>query len=216
MSRTLKPLSAPAGTAKQLAEDGIDPRTRLRFLPIAVSAVTFPGVTGGGCAGAAHDPRCRTVGHCTACKATSLLQTAATPQSSQAKALAASSAVCAGLGVLAVGGWKLAGLQASCAALCCALARVPSDLGQGIAHSLLYPAHCSALTAVPRSCIHRLQYKEIAEVSSWDDALALAKQQRVRRPCRVATNKKASQQMLHAGPAAQCGAVSRNLVAGAD
>lgn len=72
------------GTAKQLAEDGIDPRTRLRFLPIA------------------------------------------------AKALAASSAVCAGLGVLAVGGWKLAGLQ----------------------------------------------YKEIAEVSSWDDALALAKQQR--------------------------------------
>ncbi|PRW45221.1 Bifunctional polynucleotide phosphatase kinase [Chlorella sorokiniana] len=72
------------GTAKQLAEDGIDPRTRLRFLPIA------------------------------------------------AKALAASSAVCAGLGVVAVGGWKLAGLQ----------------------------------------------YKEIAEVSSWDDALALAKQQR--------------------------------------
>lgn len=30
----------PAGTAKQLAEDGIDPRTRLRFLPIAVSLAT--------------------------------------------------------------------------------------------------------------------------------------------------------------------------------
>lgn len=48
------------------------------------------------------------------------------------KALAASSAVCLGLGVLAAGGWKLAGLQ----------------------------------------------YKEIAEVSSWHDAVALAKQQR--------------------------------------
>lgn len=41
--------------------------------------------------------------------------------------------MCAGLAVLALGGWKLAGLQ----------------------------------------------YKEVAEVSSWDDALALAQQQRV-------------------------------------
>lgn len=76
----------PEGTAKQLAEEGIDPRSRLKFLPVAV------------------------------------------------KALAASTAVCAGLAVLVVGGWKLAGVQ----------------------------------------------YKEIADVSSWDDALALAQQQRVR------------------------------------
>lgn len=34
------------------------------------------------------------------------------PHPLQVKALAASSAVCAGLGVVAVGGWKLAGLQA--------------------------------------------------------------------------------------------------------
>lgn len=43
--------------------------------------------------------------------------------------------MCAGLGVLAVAAWKLAGMQ----------------------------------------------YKEIAEVASWQDAVALAKQQRVRR-----------------------------------
>lgn len=72
------------GTAKQLAEDGVDPRARLKFLPIA------------------------------------------------AKALAAASVMCAGLGVLAVAAWKLAGMQ----------------------------------------------YKEIAEVASWQDAVALAKQQR--------------------------------------
>jgi hypothetical protein len=52
----------------------------------------------------------------------------------QGKALAAASVMCAGLGVLAVGAWKLAGMQ----------------------------------------------YKEIAEVSSWHDAIALAKSQRVR------------------------------------
>ena len=50
-----------------------------------------------------------------------LLHTAAAPHSAQAKALAASSAVCAGLGVLAVGGWKLAGLQASRCAVHCSL-----------------------------------------------------------------------------------------------
>ncbi|KAL4448462.1 hypothetical protein ABPG75_005681 [Micractinium tetrahymenae] len=72
------------GTAKQLAEEGIDPRSRLKFLPLA------------------------------------------------GKALAASSAVCVALGALAVGAWKLAGLQ----------------------------------------------YKEIAQVSSWNDAVALAQQQR--------------------------------------
>jgi hypothetical protein len=55
------------------------------------------------------------------------------PIALQAKALAASSLMCGVLGLLAVGGWKLAGLQ----------------------------------------------YKEIAEVSSWQDAMALAQQQRV-------------------------------------
>ncbi|PSC70484.1 ABC transporter substrate-binding [Micractinium conductrix] len=73
-----------ASTAKQLAEDGIDPRSRIKFLPLA------------------------------------------------GKALAASSAMCIGLGVLAVGGWRLAGMK----------------------------------------------YNSIAEVSSWQDAVGLAKQQR--------------------------------------
>ncbi|KAL4438210.1 hypothetical protein ABPG77_010571 [Micractinium sp. CCAP 211/92] len=72
------------GTAKQLAEEGIDPRSRLKLLPLA------------------------------------------------GKALVASSAMCVALGALAVGAWKLAGLQ----------------------------------------------YKEIAQVSSWQDAVALAQQQR--------------------------------------
>lgn len=72
------------GTAKELTEEGINPKTRLRVLPVA------------------------------------------------AKALAASSLMCGVLGLIAVGGWKLAGLQ----------------------------------------------YKEIAEVSSWQDALNLAQQQR--------------------------------------
>ena len=79
----LKPLVplCDAGTAKQLAEDGIDPRSRVRVLPVAL------------------------------------------------KALAASSVMCAGLGAVCVGAWRVAGWQ----------------------------------------------YKEIAAISSFDDALALIK-----------------------------------------
>ncbi len=55
------------------------------------------------------------------------------PVAVQGKALVASSAMCVALGALAVGAWKLAGLQ----------------------------------------------YKEIVQVSSWQDAVALAQQQRV-------------------------------------
>lgn len=121
-------LGQQSGTAKQLAEEGIDPRVRLRFLPVAVSAwrCTAPAE----CLRAPRVPLsharrclppCPPPPPCSAC-----------PRQLQAKALAASSVVCVGLGALAAGAWALAGLQ----------------------------------------------FQSVAQVASWEDALALAKQQR--------------------------------------
>ena len=164
--------SHTAGTAKQLAEDGIDPRTRLRFLPIAVR---WHGWGPSSQLHAAAGPLL----HLLAMPSVPCFLTGASPLTPTCRPRRWRPAAPCVLGWaflrLAAGSWP--GCRRAAARFCrtgraaCMRLRGHCDL----------PA-CAHLVKQALCCIrnHALQYKEIAEVSSWDDALALAKQQRVR------------------------------------